>query len=84
MYQITRKTNLAKNLKRMQRYYANGYDFIPRTWILPNELAELKQVALERRRRNKTKAKNSAVIRENSIDDKVAAADLVIPDYNRW
>lgn len=67
----------------MQRYYPTDYDFIPRTWILPNELAELKQAALERRHRNKTKAKNSAVIRENSIDDKVTAADLVIPDYNR-
>ena len=83
MYQITRKTNLAKNLKRMQRYYPTDYDFIPRTWILPNELTELKQAALERRHRNKAKAKNSAVIRESSIDDKVTAADLVIPDYNR-
>ena len=79
MYQITRKTNLAKNLKRMQRYYPNDYDFIPRTWIIPTEMTELKQAALEKRK-NKTKNKISILARENSNDDRITAADLVISD----
>ena len=64
----------------MQRYYPNDYDFIPRTWILPSEMAELKQAALERRCKNKTKNRSNAFDRENSIEDKITAADLVIPE----
>jgi hypothetical protein len=35
MYQIARKTFLAKNLRRLQRLYADEFEFMPRTWCLP-------------------------------------------------
>ena len=64
----------------MQRYYPNDYDFIPRTWILPTEMAELKQAALEKRSKNKNKNRSNVLARENSIDDRITAAELVIPE----
>ena len=64
----------------MQRYYPNDYDFIPRTWILPTEMAELKLAALEKRCKNKTKPRSNVLARENSIDDRITAAELVIPE----
>ena len=42
MFNITRKTYLAKNIKRLQKLFPLEFDFIPRTWVIPNELAELK------------------------------------------
>ena len=47
MYQITRKTFLARNLKRLQKLFPLEYDFIPKTWVLPNELNDLKYYALQ-------------------------------------
>ena len=41
-YHIARKTFLAKNLKRLQRIFPNDYKFFPRTWILPNEINDLR------------------------------------------
>lgn len=41
MYQITRKTCLAKNLKRLQKLFPLEFDFFPRTWVLPTEYNEL-------------------------------------------
>ena len=42
MFQITRKTFLAKNLKRLQKLFPLEYDFFPRTWIVPNEINDLR------------------------------------------
>ena len=42
MYQIARKTFLARNLKRLQRLYPAEYNFFPKTWILPNEINDLR------------------------------------------
>lgn len=42
MFQITRKTYFARNLKRLQKLFPLEFDFIPRTWILPNEISDLK------------------------------------------
>jgi tubulin polyglutamylase TTLL6/13 len=42
MYQIARKTLLAKNLKRLQRIYQQEFTFFPRTWILPKEINDLR------------------------------------------
>ena len=40
---ITRKNTLAKTLKDIQKIEGkqDEYDFIPRTWLLPNEAYEL-------------------------------------------
>ncbi len=43
MFQISRKTFLAKNLKRLQKLLPNDFDFFPRTWSLPQDYNELKQ-----------------------------------------
>jgi len=43
MYQIARKTCLAKNLKRLAKLYPDQFDFSPRTWNLPQEYNELRQ-----------------------------------------
>jgi hypothetical protein len=42
MFLIHRKTFLAKNLKKMKKEFSDDYDFFPRTWILPNEINELR------------------------------------------
>ena len=42
MRQITKKKNLANNLKRLKKMYPLEYDFFPRTWVVPNELNELR------------------------------------------
>jgi hypothetical protein len=42
MWNITRKTFLAKNLKRFAKLFPLEYDFFPQTWILPTEHAELR------------------------------------------
>lgn len=42
MYQITRKTYLARNLKRLQKLFPLEYDFFPKTWVLPNEANDLR------------------------------------------
>ena len=42
MFLIHRKTFLAKNLKKMKKNFPEDYDFFPRTWILPNEINDLK------------------------------------------
>ena len=41
-YQIARKTLLAKNLKRLKNLFPSEYLFFPRTWVLPNELNDLR------------------------------------------
>jgi hypothetical protein len=43
MYQIARKTFLAKNLKRMRKLFPNEFKFFPRSWCIPAELSELRQ-----------------------------------------
>ena len=40
MYNIYRKTNLAKNLKKMQDTFPKAYNFFPESWILPLEKNE--------------------------------------------
>jgi len=42
MFLISRKTFLAKNLKKMRKLFSKEYDFFPKTWILPNEINELR------------------------------------------
>ena len=44
MFLIHRKTFLAKNLKKMRKIFNDDYDFFPRTWILPNEINDLRYV----------------------------------------
>lgn len=33
---------MAKNLKRMQKIYPNEFSFFPKTWVIPNEINELR------------------------------------------
>jgi tubulin polyglutamylase TTLL6/13 len=42
MFLIHRKTFLAKNLKKMRKLFEEDYDFFPKTWILPNDISDLK------------------------------------------
>ena len=42
MYQICRKSDLARSLGRMARVFPRQYGFYPRTWILPEQAAALK------------------------------------------
>jgi tubulin polyglutamylase TTLL6/13 len=43
MYLISRKNNLAKNLKRMAKFFPLEYKFFPSTWLLPTEAHELRE-----------------------------------------
>lgn len=38
MYQCARKNFLAKNLKRLQKFFPEQYEFFPKTWSLPSEV----------------------------------------------
>ena len=42
MFLIARKTFLAKNLKKMRKLFNKEYDFFPKTWVIPNEINELR------------------------------------------
>ena len=43
MWNIFRKTFLAKNLKRFAKLFPLEFEFFPQTWILPQEYTELRQ-----------------------------------------
>lgn len=44
MFNIARKNYLARNLKKMKKQFPNEYKFFPKTWLLPYEMQELKNV----------------------------------------
>lgn len=46
MFQIARKNYLARNLKKMLKQFPLDYKFFPKTWLLPNEMNELKTLVL--------------------------------------
>ena len=60
MYQITRKTFLARNLKRLQKLFPLEYDFFPRTWVLPNEMNDLRTYAEKAAKRVRRKILENA------------------------
>ena len=39
---ITKKHNLARNLMRMSKVFPSQYDFFPKTWVLPQEMLNLR------------------------------------------
>ena len=53
MYALARKNNLSRNIMRMLRTFKDEYNFIPKTWILPSEMAEFKQ-QFTKKKNNKT------------------------------
>eukprot|EP00929_Paragymnodinium_shiwhaense_P075351 TRINITY_DN38516_c0_g1_i1.p1 TRINITY_DN38516_c0_g1~~TRINITY_DN38516_c0_g1_i1.p1 ORF type:complete len:827 (-),score=187.30 TRINITY_DN38516_c0_g1_i1:190-2670(-) len=40
---LARKTRLARNMARMQRLYPKDYRFLPPTWVLPDQFADLER-----------------------------------------
>ncbi|CDW90152.1 tubulin-tyrosine ligase family protein [Stylonychia lemnae] len=52
MFQIARKNYLAKNLKKMQKNFKDDYKFFPKTWLLPQDLSELKQIIAQNSQRS--------------------------------
>ncbi len=44
MFNIARKNYLARNLKKMKKQFPKEYKFFPKTWLLPYEIQELKNV----------------------------------------
>ena len=42
MYSLSHKNHLCRNLKRMQKFFSNEFEFFPRTWILPFEASDFK------------------------------------------
>jgi len=40
---LARKTRLARNMARMQRHFPKEYQFIPPTWVLPDDLCHLEK-----------------------------------------
>lgn len=40
---LARKTRLARNMARMQRLFPKEYQFIPPTWVLPDDLGDLEK-----------------------------------------
>jgi len=42
MNTLSRKNNLAKNMIKMQNYYPEHYNYIPKTFLLPSDLGLLR------------------------------------------
>ena len=42
---ITKKHHLARNLMNMLKAFPNHYDFFPKTWILPQQMNDLRNHA---------------------------------------
>lgn len=40
---LARKTRLARNMARMQRLFSKAYQFLPPTWVLPDDLHDLER-----------------------------------------
>mmetsp|Transcript_107783 Transcript_107783/g.300433 ORF Transcript_107783/g.300433 Transcript_107783/m.300433 type:complete len:709 (+) Transcript_107783:151-2277(+) len=40
---LARKTRLARNMSRMQRIFPKEYQFLPPTWVLPDDLGDLEK-----------------------------------------
>ena len=53
MNQITRKNTLAITLKKLQKEEGNEdeYDFMPRTWVLPNESFDLNKFVIKMKKK---------------------------------
>ncbi|KAL3896882.1 MAG: hypothetical protein SGCHY_003791 [Lobulomycetales sp.] len=45
MHEICRKDYLARNLGRLGRLFPKDYNFFPKTWILPSDFTDFKQVS---------------------------------------
>lgn len=41
MYNLSRKTHLTRNLKRMQNAFPDSYGFFPLTFVLPQDIVAL-------------------------------------------
>lgn len=68
MYQIARKTFLARNLKRLQKLYPMEFNFFPKTWCLPNEINDLRyaqEQAANRYERQQNKLNQTATNMNN-------------------
>lgn len=63
MYLIARKTFLGKNLKKLQKLFPDEYQFFPRTWILPQEMPELRQYAAAQRKGQSKKKKATFIVK---------------------
>ena len=51
MQVIARKNSLANTLANMKELHPKDYDFFPRTFLYPNDLAKLKSYYFESRKR---------------------------------
>ena len=43
MYQLARKSMLAKNLQKMRKLFPEDYDFSPRSWVLPGDMTSFRK-----------------------------------------
>ena len=43
MFNLSRKSNLCRNLNRLRKKYPKAYNFYPETWLLPSDSADLHQ-----------------------------------------
>jgi len=48
MYNLSRKSNLCRNLNRIRRKFPKSYNFYPQTWLLPSEGADFSKQFLVR------------------------------------
>ena len=77
MYLITRKTFLARNLKRLQKLFPLEYDFFPRTWVLPNEMNDLRTYAEKAARRLRKKIlENAKQLQQNQANSNSKNDDM--------
>ena len=54
MYLLTRKNELAKNLKMMESNLEDLFTFTPKTWLIPGEMVALKAYISDKKKDNKS------------------------------
>jgi tubulin polyglutamylase TTLL7 len=55
MSEISRKDALARNMSKMHRMNPTEFDFVPKTWLLPNEYSYLVSYAIDMKKLQKKK-----------------------------
>ena len=62
--QITKKNFLARNLMRLEKFFPEEYNFYPKTWILPSESHDLRNLFI---RNNNSKKKTTYIVKPDGL-----------------
>lgn len=64
---ITRKNFLARNLMRMYKAFPDEYNFFPKTWVLPNDMLDLRQDWIHNNSNAKSTRKVTYIVKPDGL-----------------